>query len=142
MRSTVLGIAELRYETVPQPRPVLAAVVGNCGLLDISRGDWTITCFSLTTNVVDNVFGGAVPAATKALMISNFEHAFTQYASVKWACAKTRSLSCVNQTVHEIDQSTGQARVVEDDEPDVPGFQLYLDAGSARLFVVQAQHEP
>ena len=79
--------------------------------------------------------------ATKALMISNFEHAFTQYASVKWACAKTQPLSCVNQTVHEIDQSTGEAREVEDDEPDMPGFQLYLDAGSARLFVIQAQYE-
>ena len=141
MRTTVLGIAELRYETVPEPRPALDATVGDCGLLDISRGDWTITCFSLTTKAVDNVFGGPVAAATKALMISNFEHAFTQYASVQWECAKIQSLSCVNQTVHEVDQSTGQARVVEDDEPDVPGFQLYLDAGSARLFVVQAQHE-
>ena len=140
MRATVIGIAELRYETVPQPQPALAAQVENCGLLDISRGDWTITCFSLSTKAADNVFGGPVAAATKVLMISNFEHAFTQYASVKWTCAKTQPLSCVNETVHEVDQSTGEAREVEDDEPDVPGFQLYLDAGSARLFVVQTEH--
>ena len=91
-------------------------MAGNCGLLDISRGDWTISCFSLSADPAVDGVAGLVANATNALMISNFEHAFTQYASVKWTCAKTQPLSCVNETVHEVDQSTGEAREVEDDE--------------------------
>ena len=138
MRATVLGIADLRYQTVPNPRPVLAAMVdGGCGLLDISRGEWTVSCFALAPDAAATAAEGPAATATKALMISNYEHAYTQYASVSWACAKTQPLSCVSRSVHEIDQRTGEAREVEDDEPDLPGFQLYLDAGSARLFVIQ-----
>ena len=141
MRATVLGTAELRYQTVPNPRPVLAAMADGCGLLDISRGEWTVSCFALAPDAAAGAETGPAATATKALMIANFEHAYTQYASVKWTCAKTLPYSCVNKSVHEIDQRTGEAREVEDDEPDLPGFQLYLDAGSARLFVIQPQQE-
>lgn len=137
MRATVLDIAELRYATVASPRLVLAQMAHGCGLLDISRGDWSISCFSLSSDSASVAMGGPTATATRALYISNFEHAYTQYASVKWACAKTQPLSCVNQVIREIDQHTGMARQVEDDEPDLPGFQLYLDAGSARLFIIQ-----
>ena len=38
-------------------------------------------------------------------------------------------------TVLEVSPFTGQAAPVADDSPDMPGLQLSLDAGDARLFL-------
>ena len=78
MRATVLDIADLRYQTVPNPRPVLAAMADGCGLLDISRGEWTVSCFALAPDAAAGAEAGPAATATKALMIANFEHAYTQ----------------------------------------------------------------
>jgi hypothetical protein len=124
MRAARLGTAALLYDRDRDPTRALARTPGfaggGCGLVNISRGDWTVSCFRLDG-------GPAAERSQRAVLVANFEHAYTQYASVGWAGGAA---------VQEVDRLSGRAVPVVDDAPDAVGFQLYFDAGDARLFTI------
>jgi hypothetical protein len=64
----------------------------------------------------------------KAVLIQNYYYAFTAWPTVEFTVP-------IDQ-VREVDKQTGKERPVIDDSPDLPGFQVSLDAGEGRLFLI------
>ena len=58
-----------------------------------------------------------------AVMIVNYEHAYTQWANVTF-----------DESAREIDSVSGLPVAVEDDAPDIEGLQLLFAPGAGRLF--------
>eukprot|EP01043_Picozoa_sp_COSAG02_P063109 COSAG02_NODE_8864_length_2417_cov_3.556439_3_plen_156_part_00 len=93
--------------------------------LNISRGSWTLGYFKLHPSTADDSDGGS-GGATRAVMIVNYEHAFTQWATVDFG-----------DRLKEIDSVSGKPVQVEDDAPDIPGLQLLFAPGEGRLFTFE-----
>jgi hypothetical protein len=64
----------------------------------------------------------------KAVFIQNYHYAFTAWPTVEFTVPIDR--------VREVDKQTGKERPAVDDSPDLPGFQVSLDAGEGRLFLI------
>jgi hypothetical protein len=64
----------------------------------------------------------------KAVLIQNYYYAFTAWPTVEFTVPTDK--------VRELDKQTGRERPVIDDSPDLPGFQVSLDAGEGRLFLI------
>ncbi|MFA5865713.1 MAG: beta-galactosidase [Phycisphaerae bacterium] len=64
----------------------------------------------------------------KAVLIQNYRYAFTAWPTVEFSVPADR--------VWEVDKQTGKERPAVDDSPDLPGFQVSLDAGEGRLFLI------
>ena len=121
---------------------VLRAAGATMMLRNISRGSWTLGFFKMSTSSASSPFSspsssgkmdsgktdGGVgeddASATRAVMVVNYEHAFTQWASVEF-----------EHNVQEVDGWSGERVPVEDEAPDIPGKQLLFAPGEGRLFV-------
>lgn len=116
------GVVDLRYDRDADPASVLAAVPSARKhlLVNVTRGDWTVGNFALQSAGS----GSSEVNGTLAVMIVNFEHAYTQWATVEW-----------RHKVLEVDGVSGQRVSVLDDAPDIAGLQLRFEPGQGRLFV-------
>lgn len=110
------GVVDLRYDRDADPAAVLAGApsAGQHLLVNTTRGDWTIGNFAVRSG----------RAGVPAVMVVNFEHAYTQWATVTW-----------RGKVLEVDGVSGQRVPVRDDAPDIVGLQLRFEPGQGRLFV-------
>ena len=103
---------DLRYD-----RGMIGSTGGSAAtmmLRNISRGSWTLGYFKLPSPTEGNSI---------AVMIANYEHAYTQWANVTF-----------DESAREIDSVSGQPVHVEDDAPDIEGLQLLFAPGAGRLF--------
>ena len=66
----------------------------------------------------------------RAVLLQNYHFAYSAWPTVEFDAAPAAVL--------EVSPFTGQAAPVADDSPDMPGLQLSLDAGDARLFLLPA----
>ncbi|MCC7494835.1 MAG: hypothetical protein IT204_20940 [Fimbriimonadaceae bacterium] len=64
----------------------------------------------------------------RAVLLVNYDRAFTSWPTV--------SFDVPPAAVLEVSTETGAAAPVVDDSPDLPGLQLSLDSGGARLFLL------
>jgi len=95
-------------------------------LLNISAGDYNVGVFSYAASET----GGQQSAAGGALMLQNHDASNWRFTTVVWERALAAS-------VREIDQVHGTAAAPVDACPHVDGFQVQLDAGSARLYTYE-----
>jgi len=105
---------DLRYD-----RGVVGSTGGAAAAMmqrNISRGSWTLGYFKLLSSPREGSNGVAV-------MIVNYEHAYTQWANVTF-----------DESAREIDSVSGLPVAVEDDAPDIEGLQLLFAPGAGRLF--------
>lgn len=94
--------------------------------LNISRGSWTLGYFKLSPSAAGGSDDGVIGGAMRAVMIVNYEHAYTQWATVEFG-----------DSLQEIDSVSGKPVQVEDDAPDIPGLQLLFAPGAGRLFTFE-----
>jgi hypothetical protein len=66
----------------------------------------------------------------RAVLLQNYHFAYSAWPTVEFDAAPA--------TVLEVSPLTGKEALVADDSPDMPGLQLSLDAGDARLFLLPA----
>jgi hypothetical protein len=66
----------------------------------------------------------------RAVLLQNYHFAYSAWPTVEFDAAP--------EAVVEVSPLTGKAAPVVDDSPDMPGLQLSLDAGDARLFLLPA----
>jgi hypothetical protein len=66
----------------------------------------------------------------RAVLLQNYHFAYSAWPTVEFDAAP--------DAVMEVSPSTGEAAPVVDSSPDMPGLQLSLDAGDARLFLLPA----
>ena len=92
---------------------------------NISRGSWTLGYFKLPPSAVVVPKDDGV-SMTRAVMIVNYEHAFTQWATVEFG-----------ENSAEVDRVSGEPVHVTDDAPDIPGLQLLFAPGEGRLFMLE-----
>ncbi len=64
-----------------------------------------------------------------AVMLNNYRFAYTAWPTVEFAADPAR--------ITEIDQETGREIPLRDDSPDMEGWQLSIDAGAGRLFLLR-----
>jgi hypothetical protein len=81
----------------------------------LNDGDYLIGSFQL-------------PDGRRAVLIQNYEFAYSAWPTVAFKAPGSGAL--------EVSPTTGALEPVQDDSPDMPGLQLSLDAGEARLFVL------
>jgi hypothetical protein len=67
----------------------------------------------------------------RAVLLQNYHFAYSAWPTVEFDAAPAAAL--------EVSPSTGKAAPVADASPDMPGLQLSLDAGDARLFLLPAE---
>ena len=70
---------------------------------------------------------GIIPAGNECVLIVNDDPINTVFPSVNLGVGG-------GVTVQEVDQTTGGLVDVDDDAPDVAGFQLYFLEGEGRMF--------
>lgn len=85
------------------------------GIVGLSEGDYVLGLFQHDDR-------------RRGLVLVNHDTAFTTWPTVQFDVADDR--------VQEVDRATGEITPVVDDSPDLPGLQLSLDAGDARLFLL------
>lgn len=64
----------------------------------------------------------------KAVLLMNYHFAYSAWPTVEFAAGP--------QSVREVSPRTGEEVPVMDDSPDMPGWQISLDAGEGRLFLL------
>lgn len=126
--------------TTPTPACVIASL-SKTGPFD---ADWLIGVFDLVAeprwgpvNTTVNAGGArlAVPkGSTHAVVLQNQDENRNVWSTVQWAS------SVDNTTILELDPVQGVLRPLLDDSPWDPGLQVAIDAGGARLFVLQVAH--
>jgi len=67
----------------------------------------------------------------RAVVLVNYDTAFTTWPTVQF--------DVPDAAVQEVDRASGNIVAAMDDSPDMPGLQLSLDAGDARLFLLPAE---
>lgn len=67
----------------------------------------------------------------RAVLLQNYDYLYTSWPTVEFDADLSQ--------VREVSQETGKEEPVVDDSPDMPGLQLSLDAGGARLFLLPAR---
>ena len=78
--------------------------------------------FELLLGVFDHADG------RRAVMLTNYHFAYSQWPTVEFDVPASN--------VVEVDQRSGDERVVRDDSPDMDGLQLSFDSGEGRLFLL------
>jgi hypothetical protein len=128
LNSWVLALAPTLLHAVPtatlnlrqardaDPSLVLAGTASSACLRNISRGDWVLGFFDLPSS----------STGARALLVANYEHAYTSWATVVWR---------ESGAVSEISGDSGLPMAVVDDAPDIVGVQLRFEPGQGRLFV-------
>lgn len=66
----------------------------------------------------------------RAVLLQNYQFAYSAWPTVEFDAA--------SEAVLEVSPVTGKAALVADDSPDMPGLQISLDAGDARIFLLPA----
>ena len=64
----------------------------------------------------------------RAVLLQNYQFAFTAWPTVEFDAPADK--------VVEVDKFTGKEHPILDDSPEMPGLQISLDAGDARLFLL------
>jgi hypothetical protein len=101
-------------------------------LLNISTGDYNIGFFFDEAK-------GPQASGYSAMLIQNHDAANFRFATVVFPGTSTPSGDVVR--VLEVDSETGEAAPIVDAATHVAGFQIVLDAGQGRLYVL-AQAKP
>ena len=100
-------------------------------LRNISEGEFNVGLFVVDGDVLNSKQAsftrGTMP--WRAMMIQNHDAANFRFATVDWA------IPLVSGAVMEVDRSDGRAKPVVDAAPHVRGFQIVLEAGTARLYI-------
>ena len=111
MQLTSTGV----YCVRPQDDP--ARVLKGSPLRSLSKGDYLVGTFRHADG-------------RRAVLLQNYAFAYSAWPTVEFDAPPAEVL--------EVSPSTGQAASVVDDSPDMPGLQISLDAGDARLFLLPA----
>jgi hypothetical protein len=114
-----LGTALLHAKSLDvtriKPQGNAPTVLQNSFVESLNDGDYLIGSFQL-------------PDGRRAVLIQNYEFAYSAWPTV--------AFKAPGSGVLEVNPKTGALEPVQDDSPDMPGLQLSLDAGEARLFVL------
>ena len=144
MRTPVGGQIYFRYGADGDPSKRLAAFGTGSPITNISRGEFNVAFFvrSVTTATpAAHAGGGNNPFC--GMMVQNHDHANFRFATIDWRDADADADGNGNGNgagasppgVFEVDQHDGRAKPAVDAAPHVDGFQIVLDAGSARLYL-------
>ena len=111
MQLTSTGV----YRVRPKDDP--AAVLKGSPVRSLTPGDYLVGAFRHADG-------------RRAVLVQNYHFAYSAWPTVEFDAAPAAVL--------EVSPFTGNAEPVADDSPDMPGLQLSLDAGDARLFLLPA----
>jgi hypothetical protein len=103
------------YRVRPKDDPI-AALKGS-PIRSLTPGDYLVGAFRHADD-------------RRAVLLQTYHFAYSAWPTVEFDAAPAAVL--------EVSPFTGQAAPVADDSPDMPGLQLSLDAGDARLFLLPA----
>jgi hypothetical protein len=109
MKLTSMGV----YRCTPRDDP--AAVLKGSGIRSLDPGDYLVGAFQHSDG-------------RRAVLLNNYHFAYSAWPTVVFD-APTNSIV-------EISPATGNEISATDDSPDLPGFQVSLDAGQGRLFLL------
>jgi hypothetical protein len=100
------------------PKDDGATLLKGSGIRSLDSGDYLIGSFRHEDG-------------RRGVLLNNYDFAYSAWPTVEFD-APTNS-------VFEISPTTGQEIPATDDSPDLPGFQVSLDAGQGRLFLLPAR---
>ncbi len=110
MKLTSTGVYRIR------PKDTAAALT-NTPLRSLTSGDYLVGAFRHEDG-------------RRAVLLMNYHFAYSAWPTVEFAAEPG--------SVTEVDPKTGQEIPFKDESPDMPGLQVALDAGEARLFLLPA----
>ena len=111
MQLTSTGV----YRVRPKDDP--ATVLKGSPVRSLTPGDYLVGAFRHSDG-------------RRAVLVQNYHFAYSAWPTVEFDAAPA--------DVMQVSPFTGKAAPVADDSPDMPGLQLSLDAGDARLFLLPA----
>ncbi|HOX56765.1 MAG TPA: hypothetical protein P5205_10385 [Candidatus Paceibacterota bacterium] len=111
MQLTSTGVYRVR------PKSDHAAALQGSPIRSLTPGDYLLGAF-------------AHADGRRAALLQNYHFAYSAWPTVEF--------DAPHAAVLEVSPVTGQAAPVADDSPDMPGLQISLDAGDARLFLLPA----
>ena len=97
------------------PKSDLKAVLTNSPITSITPGEYLIGVFKHADG-------------RRAVLLNNYQFAYSEWPTVTFDCDTSK--------VTEVNPADGKEKPVEDDSPAMPGFQVSLDAGQGRLFLL------
>jgi hypothetical protein len=112
MQLTSTGV----YRVRPKDDP--AGVLKGSPIRSLTPGDYLVGAFRHADG-------------RRAVLLQNYQFAYSAWPTVEF--------DALAATVLEVSPVTGKAAPVADASPDMPGLQLPLDAGDARLFLLPAR---
>jgi hypothetical protein len=139
-----IGVYRANNSTSGVPQSVANQTYGptpNCTIAHLSNAvsadraaDWLVGMFALDTprwGPTGPTSRLAVPQGyTHALLLQNQDENQNVWSTLQWA-------SSVGASVLELDPVDGKLHELLDDSPWEPGLQIAIDAGGARLFLLQ-----
>jgi hypothetical protein len=106
------------YRCTPKDDPT--TVLNGSGIRSLDPGDYLIGTFQHADG-------------RRAILLNNYHFAFSAWP--------TAVFDAPTSSIIEISPITGKEIPATDDSPDLPGFQVSLDAGQGRLFLLPAKRE-
>jgi hypothetical protein len=109
MKLTSTGIYRVK------PGQNAADILKETPIHSLSDGDFLVGTFTL-------------PDGRRAVLVNNYDITYAEWPTIAFDAESTKVL--------EVSPKTGEANLVVDDSPDMPGLQVSLDAGQGRLFIL------
>jgi hypothetical protein len=109
MQLTSTGVYRVRPKADP------AAALQGSPIRSLTKGDYLVGAFKHSDG-------------RRAVLLQNYHFAYSAWPTVEFDAAPGEVL--------EVSPATGKSAPVADDSPDMPGLQISLDAGDARLFLL------